>query len=208
VDSSLRPVLRIITQILALIPLGLTLYHFWSNSVIPELAYDFCSGNTLTELSDTLEKNANDVVFVNFKHHRRRCYQYDQVDHAWLETSDRSSQALSFDTTPRDHILFRFPYAWASAETTRRWLTADPSFKVTLYKGTAYNPYTVERDVESSETLHVQGVYFVEKGPPDAVYSRVFTLRPVPYSDDVVSHMKCLYRSWHWVQKRLLCFKL
>lgn len=201
------PIFRITTQLLALIPLVTTLVYFWHNALIPELAYDFCSRSNLAALTEILDKNANDIVFVNFKHHRQYCHEYDDVRHVWLRTNSRNPRSLAFDTTPDDHILFRFPYAWASAD-NRLWLTSDPSLKIVLYKGTAYNPYTVERDVSSTDTLDVQGVCFVERAASERVYSRVFTLRPVPYTDDIVSHMKCLHRNWHWVQKRLLCFKL
>ena len=203
---NLASVIRITTQLLALIPLVTALVYFWHNALIPELAYNFCAKDDPTSLAAVLEQNTNDVVFVNFKYHRQRCYHYDDINHLWYNSTYRNAYVLDFNSSPHDHILLRFPYGWSPPDPL--WLTSSPPFKIKLYKGTADNPYTVERDVSSSDAFDLQGVYFVERNGPEGAYDTTYALKPAPYSDDIVSQMTCLYRRWHWWQKRSLCFKL
>jgi hypothetical protein len=81
---------------------------------------------------------------------------------------------------------------------------------MTVYKGTADNPFTFERHVHSRKSIDLEGLYFVALAVPEEGYEYAYTLKPAPFTDELVRQMRCLktrmLRGTAWL-KRFICLR-
>ncbi len=164
-----------------------------------EVAADFCNEDDPGRILSDLYFRSGEVIFLNFKYDPRDCFEYRA--HNWLKIRD-SQRSLRLGFGNFGHYL----YLWFPSSPRATWqLTSSDAFSVRLYKGTADNPFTIERDVNDSRRFDLEGLYFVHLDAPEPGYSYAFTLKPAPFTDELARQMKCLKKRWFGWAKRLGC---
>jgi hypothetical protein len=205
VDFSPRAIfwgsILVLINIFSIVNVGAELVQAFNFRQVHEIASDFCNPQDPQQILYDLYRRREEVVFINFKYDPYRCFTYK--DHNWNNTNGQPrTLRIGFENKTNDHLLYLWfpvtPYG-------DQQLTSREAFSVRLYKGTADNPFTIERSVRSSTDFDVEGLYFVNFDSPEPGYAYTFTLKPTPFTDELLGQMKCLQKPWWSWAKRLWC---
>jgi hypothetical protein len=188
----------VLINIFSIVNVAAELVQAFNFRQVHEVTSDFCNPEDAQRLLRDLDRRREDIVFINFKFDPYRCFRYEK--HNWLPANERQrTLRLGFGNRNDEHFL----YLWfPTTPRTAGQLTSREPFSVRLYKGTADNPFTIERSVRSSKDFDVEGLYFVNFDSPEPGYSYSFTLKPAPFTDTLVRQMKCLQKEWWaWIKQ-------